>query len=138
MTRELIRSEIGAKEVECVADYEKAERSSREVEEERRGAPLPHARRDRRLADLGRSVERHYGGPQDLEWAIDRGLDEVFLLQARPETVWSQKRKTVAAESPLAAIAATFMGGRRGLRLSDGRSSTPEDVKEILRLRVRR
>ena len=85
---------------------------NREVDEERRGRPCLTPEEVGRLADLGRSVERHYGRPQDLEWAIDRTLDEIFLLQARPETVWSQKPKHVAVESPLAAIAATFMGGR--------------------------
>ncbi len=112
VTRELVRSEIGAKEIECVANYETGGTVNREVEEERCARPCLAPEEIGRLADLGRSVERHYGGPQDLEWAIDRALDEIFLLQARPETVWSQKRKAVVAESPLAAIAATFMGGR--------------------------
>ena len=112
VTRELVRSEVGAKEVECIADHERGGTVNREVEEERRGHPCLTPEEIGRLADLGRSVERHYGGPQDLEWAIDRELDEIFLLQARPETVWSQRRKAVVVESPLAAIAATFMGGR--------------------------
>ena len=112
VTRELVRSEIGTKEVECVADLEKGGTVMRDVEEERRARPSLAPEEIARLADLGRSVERHYGRAQDLEWAIDRGLDEIFLLQARPETVWSQKRRTVVAESPLAAIAATLMGNR--------------------------
>ncbi len=112
VTRELIRSEIGAKGVECVADHENGGTTMRDVDEDRRLRPCLTPDEIVRLADLGRSVERHYGRPQDLEWAIDRGLDEIFLLQARPETVWSQKRKPVEVESPLAAIAATFMGGR--------------------------
>ncbi len=100
VTRELVRSEIGAKEVECVADHEKGGTVIRDVEEERRALPCLTPEEIARLADLGRSVERHYGRPQDLEWAIDRGLDEIFLLQARPETVWSQKRKPVAGREP--------------------------------------
>jgi pyruvate, water dikinase len=47
------------------------------------------------LARLGRAVERLYGGPQDIEWGLDERLafpDCVFLLQARPETVWSRRR----------------------------------------------
>jgi pyruvate,water dikinase len=37
-----------------------------------------------RLAELGRQLEAHFGGPQDVEWAIAGG--EVFLLQSRPVT----------------------------------------------------
>ncbi len=112
VTRELTRSEIGAKEIECVADHERGGTRNREVEEERRGRPASHPTRSAGSPTSAARVERHYSRAQDLEWAIDRRLDEIFLLQARPETVWSQKRKPVVAESPLAAIAATFMGGK--------------------------
>lgn len=112
VTREVVRSEIGAKEVECVAAAEGGGTVVREVDEERRARLCLEPAEVARLADLGRSVERHYGRAQDLEWAIDRRLGEIFLLQARPETVWTQKRKVAAAESALAAIVATFTGGK--------------------------
>lgn len=38
----------------------------------------------RRLVDLGNSVERHFGGPQDIEWGIEGG--QIYLLQSRPIT----------------------------------------------------
>ncbi|MCE3550076.1 phosphoenolpyruvate synthase [Pseudonocardia sp. RS11V-5] len=41
--------------------------------------------RARELADLGRRVAEHHGGPQDLEWAVD-GAERVWLVQARPVT----------------------------------------------------
>ena len=112
VTRELVRSEIGAKEIECVAAAGGGGMVLRDVDEERRARLCLEPAEVARLADLGRSVERHYGRPQDLEWAIDRRLGEIFLLQARPETVWTQKRKIAVAQSALAAIAATFTGGK--------------------------
>jgi rifampicin phosphotransferase len=43
-----------------------------------------------RLAELGKRMEDAMDGhPQDLEWAIGPRR-EIFLLQSRPETVWSQ------------------------------------------------
>jgi pyruvate,water dikinase len=105
VTRELVRSQIGSKEIERVG------RETREVEPERRARPCLEPDEVARLAELGREVERHYGRPQDLEWAIDRD-GTLFLLQARPETVWAQKAKPAVADSALAAIAATFSGGR--------------------------
>jgi pyruvate, water dikinase len=47
------------------------------------------------LARLGRQLERHYGGPQDIEWSVDERLEfpeSVLVVQCRPETVWSQGR----------------------------------------------
>ena len=40
------------------------------------------------LARIGKRIEAHFGRPQDIEWAIDRGApsDPVFILQTRPET----------------------------------------------------
>jgi pyruvate,water dikinase len=43
------------------------------------------------LRAIARKVERHYGRPQDIEWAIERETGELLLLQSRPETVWSAK-----------------------------------------------
>jgi pyruvate,water dikinase len=67
----------------------------------------------RALADVARRVERHYGKPQDIEWAIDKS-GAIFLLQSRPETVWSKRdAEPVAAPkaNPLEHVFAAF-GGR--------------------------
>ncbi|WP_407991479.1 phosphoenolpyruvate synthase [Kitasatospora sp. CMC57] len=49
----------------------------------------------RRLAQWAVAVERHYGCPMDLEWAKDGRSGELFVVQARPETVQSRRRGTV-------------------------------------------
>ncbi|MFE4106883.1 phosphoenolpyruvate synthase [Almyronema epifaneia] len=36
-------------------------------------------------------IERHYGCPMDMEWAKDGHTGELFIVQARPETVQSQR-----------------------------------------------
>jgi rifampicin phosphotransferase len=43
------------------------------------------------VARLGREVEDAFGKPVDIEWAIGPVRRELFLLQARPETVWSNR-----------------------------------------------
>ncbi|TRM74028.1 phosphoenolpyruvate synthase, partial [Sulfolobus sp. A20-N-F8] len=53
------------------------------------------------LAKLGLRIEEHYGKPMDIEWAIDADLkfpDNVFIVQARPETFWSSKNKASKKE----------------------------------------
>lgn len=44
------------------------------------------------LADWGMKIEKHYGKPMDVEWAKDGKTGELFIVQARPETVQSQRR----------------------------------------------
>ncbi len=51
----------------------------------------------RKLAQLGLRIERHYGTPQDIEWAWVRdaaGLENLFVLQARPMTALPESIKT--------------------------------------------
>lgn len=37
-----------------------------------------------RLASMGRSIEKHFGSPQDIEWCLVN--DEIFIVQSRPIT----------------------------------------------------
>ena len=43
------------------------------------------------LARWAAAIEQHYGQPMDMEWAKDGETDDLFVVQARPETVQSQK-----------------------------------------------
>lgn len=43
------------------------------------------------LAEAGRDIDTAFGMPVDVEWALDRGSRRCRILQARPETVWSNK-----------------------------------------------
>lgn len=54
------------------------------------------------IARMARQAEKHYCCPQDIEWAVDADLpdgENVVLLQARPETVWSKKSHGVHAKA---------------------------------------
>ncbi len=49
----------------------------------------------KRLAELALLIEKHYGRHMDIEWAIDMDIpfpQNVFIVQARPETVWSVRK----------------------------------------------
>ncbi len=67
------------------------------------------------LRTVGRRVEKHYGRPQDIEWAIERGTNALLLLQSRPETVWSSREAAPVAKAavdPHAHVMNIF-GGRK-------------------------
>ncbi len=87
-----------------------------EVENEAAIATQPCLTDDQLMAlrEVGRRVERHYGKPQDIEWALDQD-GNVLLLQSRPETVWSAKEAAPVAPvaaNPLAHVMNIF-GGRK-------------------------
>lgn len=45
------------------------------------------------LAKWGKRIEEHYKQPMDIEWAKDGESGDLFIVQARPETVQSQRKK---------------------------------------------
>jgi phosphoenolpyruvate synthase/pyruvate phosphate dikinase len=80
------------------------------------------------LARLGREVERRRGGPQDLEWAIGpgpNGARELFLLQMRPETVWSQKPAKPISDPNEDILSRMLKAMSQPLRIRD---AVPDDV----------
>ncbi len=100
------------------------------VEESLRREPCLSDQELDSLRTVGRQIERHYGRPQDIEWAIDRHSQQILLLQSRPETVWSNKDSQVAADmrvsDPLQHVMKIF-GGRTV-------TLTAADVAEIMRM----
>ncbi len=46
------------------------------------------------LARWAVKIESHYGRPMDIEWAKDGRTNELFVLQARPETVQARRAAT--------------------------------------------
>ena len=87
-----------------------------------RNVPTPKADRERyclsdaevlELADYALKIERHYGRPMDIEWAKD-GIDgKLYLVQARPETVASQRAVTTLE---------SYILDGRGEVIAEGRS----------------
>lgn len=50
------------------------------------------------LAGYAKEIERHYGCYMDMEYALDTNTNRLWIVQARPETVWSQRNKQKDAE----------------------------------------
>ncbi len=94
-----------------------------EVPADKQEAPCVADEEVLRLGELANRIEQHYGKPMDIEWAIDRDLQfpgSMFIVQARPETVWSQKTAetpAVAEAKPAEALKVVLKGiaaGKRG------------------------
>lgn len=85
-----------------------------ELPEDQRKAPCLSDDELLRLKDIARKTEKHYGRAQDIEWAVD-GAGKIFLLQSRPETVWSARDPAPVArpqDDPKKHVMNIF-GGRR-------------------------
>ena len=75
----------------------------------------------KRLAELGELIYKHYGRHMDIEWAADLDLpypQNVFIVQARPETVWSLKK---TREEEKKAVAVTAPMAKKTVKLSEAK-----------------
>jgi pyruvate,water dikinase len=89
VTREVVREQVAVKAVEYVPDPAAHGVTLRDVPAERAAEPCLDAEALAALLETARAAERHFGCPQDVEWAIARtgALPEnLFVVQSRPVT----------------------------------------------------
>ena len=94
---EITKRTVSAKELECCIEGDRV--VERPLDVDRSTAPSLSDDEIKSIAKLARQAEKHFGRPQDVEWAVtvdDGGVFTVHLLQSRPETVWSNKPRQVS------------------------------------------
>jgi pyruvate,water dikinase len=93
VTFQILEKSIADKQIEHRPDVARRKVVVAHIEDARRRAESISDGEAIELARLGKTIERHYGSPQDVEWAIDADSGEILVLQARPETVWSRRER---------------------------------------------
>ena len=97
------------------------------------------------LAELAKRIDKHYGTPQDIEWAVDHDLpfpENVFIVQSRPETVWSTKlveatsakvESAVTKPVELKVVVKGLAAGKRGFGVGVAKVvSNPEEASKMM------
>jgi len=104
---EIVKRTVSAKEVECVHDPVSDTVVHRALSAERSAMASLTDAEIKAVARLARQAEKHFGRPQDVEWAVDDGPDgapRVMLLQSRPETVWSNKPRQSVSKGVVSVV----------------------------------
>jgi pyruvate, water dikinase len=129
--RKVLRRVLGSKEIKMIYSEGGAHQTTRNV-------PTPQADRQRFcisddevliLSDYAVKVEKHYSQkaghplPMDMEWAKDGTDGELYMIQARPETVASQKQENFLEEYKLQGTAEILTTGRSvGEKIATGKA----------------
>jgi pyruvate,water dikinase len=138
--RKVLRRVLGSKEIKMVYSEGGARQTTRNV-------PTPKVDRQRFcisddevliLADYAVKVEQHYSQkaghpmPLDMEWAKD-GIDgNLYMIQARPETVASQKQVNLLEEYTLQGTAEILTTGRSvGEKIAKGKARIITDAEHL-------
>ncbi|ARW24800.1 Pyruvate, water dikinase [Pediococcus acidilactici] len=110
------------------------------VPEELQGQPVLSDSQVIELAGYAKAIEEHYGCYMDMEFALDANTDRLWIVQARPETVWSQRKAADHADEEDADVVkeADAKVAVRGLPASPGLASgvvhvidNPKDIDQF-------
>ncbi|MFZ9638117.1 MAG: phosphoenolpyruvate synthase [Hylemonella sp.] len=89
------------------------------------------------LAHYAVLIEQHYGRPMDIEWGKDGEDGQLYILQARPETVKSQSGNTAEYRYKLKGQSAVLAEGRAiGQKIGTGPVRLVHNVSEMDRVQA--
>ncbi|MBD3252499.1 phosphoenolpyruvate synthase [Candidatus Pacearchaeota archaeon] len=127
----IIQKDLGEKEIKMVYDKKKPTKNTKVSEKQRDEFSIT----DDEVLKLSKwavIIEEHYKKPMDIEWAKDGKLKQLFIVQARPETVQSQRDKKVLEEYVLKQKGKVIVEGNSvGNKIGAGKTNIIEDVKDI-------
>jgi pyruvate,water dikinase len=83
------------------------------------------------LARHALAIEAHYGCPMDIEWAKDGESGELFIVQARPETVQSRTGRSIHRFRLREQSKVLVRGRSIGHRIGAGRARVVSSLKDI-------
>jgi len=84
------------------------------------------------LAKYALVIEKHYRRPMDIEWAIDGRTKKIFIVQARPETIASQRDQNLLEEYVLAGSGKVILTGSSvGMKIGAGRARVIKKAAQL-------
>ena len=84
------------------------------------------------LARYALIIEQHYGRPMDIEWGKDGGDGQLYILQARPETVKSQQQGKTEQRYRLKSSGSVLAEGRAiGQKIGTGPVRLVNDISQM-------
>lgn len=133
----ILSKKLGSKDIKMVYGAGRsAVRTVKTTKEER----LSYVLSDEEILTLAKwamAIEEHYGRPMDIEWAKDGdgkgiGTGDLFIVQARPETVHSSKEQKFYEIYKLKGEGEVLCTGKAvGSKIGQGKARVILDVSEI-------
>ena len=88
------------------------------------------------LARIAVEIEKHYARPMDIEWGKDGSDGQLYILQARPETVQSRSGRTIERFTLKNRSTVLSTGRSIGQKIGQGKAKIIRDVSEMNRIQA--
>jgi pyruvate,water dikinase len=90
----------------------------------------------RELARIAVEIEKHYARPMDIEWGKDGSDGQLYILQARPETVQSRSGRTIERFTLKNRGTVLSTGRSIGQKIGQGKAKVIRKVSEMNRIQA--
>ncbi|MBZ2187926.1 phosphoenolpyruvate synthase [Alcanivorax sp. JB21] len=135
----VLRRNLGSKLQKMIYGSDASAGKSVQVVDVSREDRMRFSLTDAQVADLSRQaieIEKHYGTPMDIEWALDGDDGKLYIVQARPETVKSRSDVSVMERYLLKEKGARVLveGRSIGQRIGAGPVRIITNIKEMERV----
>lgn len=89
------------------------------------------------LAEYAMRIDSHYKAPMDIEWALDGETKEIYIVQARPETVHAVRKTNIIEDYMMVDKAQPVLKGMAiGKKIITGKVKVIRNVNEINQFRA--
>lgn len=127
----IIEKNLGEKEMMMIYD-KKVGTKNRKTPKNKREQFVLDDREILQLARWAMTIEKHYGKPMDIEWAKDGQDQQLYIVQARPETVQSRKELDFLETYTLTENGKEICSGLAiGDAIATGKAQVIKSIKEI-------
>jgi pyruvate,water dikinase len=131
----ILKRKLGRKEMQMVYEDKSSGVTGVKTVAVAPNLQLQFALNDKDLEILARhalAIEQHYGRPMDIEWAKDGVDGEIYILQARPETVQSRMDMQIIERYSLPKSGHILAEGRSiGQKIGSGRAKIIHSLSEL-------
>ena len=131
----VLRRNLGSKHQKMIYGEEGAAGKSVVVVDVEKPERQQFALNDHELHELAKQaliIEQHYGSPMDIEWAKDGDDGQIYIVQARPETVKSRQNVGTMERYLLKQRGTVICEGRSiGQRIGSGKVRVVTSIKEM-------
>ncbi len=131
----ILRRNLGSKAIKMVYSQQVQLGQTVETIEVDKAQRQQFCLQDEEIVELAKQaliIERHYQRPMDIEWAIDGDSGQIYIVQARPETVRSRDSSNIMERYLLKEQGTVLLEGRSiGQRIGSGKVRLILSLKEM-------
>jgi len=131
----ILRRNLGTKAIKMIYSDDLAHDKSTKVVDVDDAKRLQYCCTDQQVEDLARqalAIEKHYKRAMDIEWALDGEDQQIYIVQARPETVKSRDDKQIIERYKLYEKGEVLCSGRSiGMRIGSGPTRVLTNISEM-------